>query len=225
MQLRDITFGLQIEGSRLTQLLTHMVTEHNDLQALKAEKSHIGGYTTVRALICAHFGCSETEAKGHALGFLHADYQFDLTGDSKEFPYNASNITDETLRKSIQTVFGITLWTNCYVKLRIACADYDEWPLLLAYFKTTSEGRIKNCKVLIKSRYFTTLCSQDGKKFLLHKEKSSKLQRTVTAPPAVDFIQTPDIKIKTLEVNLFTSFPKHLRMEYLRKLATGTNVT
>jgi hypothetical protein len=66
---------LQIEGARLTQLLTHMVTEHNDLQSLKAEKSHIGGYTTVRALICAH--CSETESKGsQSVGELRSQSLF-----------------------------------------------------------------------------------------------------------------------------------------------------
>ena len=54
---------------------------------------------------------------------------------------------DPMLKEMMMTQLAMTRWEGCYVKLRCALCDRDEWNFVEAYFRALEAGNIKDCKV------------------------------------------------------------------------------
>jgi hypothetical protein len=94
-------------------------------------------------------------------------------------------------------------------------------PVVRAHTGGTSQ-RLQGHTLSI-SVHVHTLLSQEGRKFLAFKAKAAKASRKNQWVSQGEFIQAPDVRVKTIEAALYTALAKEHRLTFLNKLSTGNN--
>jgi hypothetical protein len=144
-------FGLGgLDNKTQRAYLNHLIAIHTDIQSQAEKCAYYAQLAGTRASVLKHLGKQITMTEEEVANAL------ENCGDDED-AYNAMmsvDVTateigkDATLKRMVMTQLGMANWKACYVKLRCALADYDEWIVLEKYFNTVAAAGIKDCKVL-----------------------------------------------------------------------------
>lgn len=144
-------FGVgDLDEATQMRYLNHLVAMHTDIQSQAEGCAHYAKLIGVRASVMKHFKKNNSMTEQEVLNVI-AMYTDDKDGYDAAISVGigATEIAkDAILQQMVMTQLGLVNWKACYVKLRCALCDYDEWNIVKMYFDALAVAEIKDCKVL-----------------------------------------------------------------------------